>query len=72
MLVTLYFLQVNEKGESPLHTACIDGNFKRVKALIDQVGENCGKARVHSKDGLLLSRSHVLLVEELLVFHTAS
>ena len=28
---------MNEKGESPLHKACIDGNLKRVKLLIDQV-----------------------------------
>ena len=37
MSVLLFYLQLNDKGETPLHKACIDGNFKRVKVLIDQV-----------------------------------
>ena len=30
-------LQVNEKGETPLHRACIDGKLNMVKALIEGV-----------------------------------
>ena len=29
--------QVNEKGETPLHRACIDGKLNMVKALIEGV-----------------------------------
>lgn len=28
----------NEKGETVLHRACIEGNFKQVQYLLDQVG----------------------------------
>jgi len=30
-------LQRNEKGESPLHRACIEGSLRKVKLLIDTV-----------------------------------
>ena len=30
-------LQRNEKGESALHRACIEGNLRKVKLLIDTV-----------------------------------
>ncbi|CAH1779523.1 unnamed protein product [Owenia fusiformis] len=29
-------MKKNEKGETPLHKACIEGNMKRVKALVEQ------------------------------------
>ena len=29
--------QRNEKGETPLHRACIEGNLKKVEKLIEQV-----------------------------------
>jgi len=29
--------QRNEKGESPLHRACIEGSLRKVKLLIDTV-----------------------------------
>ncbi|RUS78280.1 hypothetical protein EGW08_013971 [Elysia chlorotica] len=35
-LAFFFFLQRNEKGETPLHRACIDGNLKKAKALIAQ------------------------------------
>ncbi len=34
----LLFGQKNEKGESLLHKACIDGNLRRVKTLVEKVG----------------------------------
>ena len=34
-LVTV--LQKNEKGETPLHVACISGNLRKVTALLDDV-----------------------------------
>jgi len=33
----LWDLQRNEKGESPLHRACIEGSLRKVKLLIDTV-----------------------------------
>ena len=32
-----YKIRKNEKGETELHVACIQGNFKRVKSLIERV-----------------------------------
>ncbi len=32
-------VKLNEKGETPLHRACIDGNLKKVKSLLDQAPE---------------------------------
>lgn len=34
-----FSLQRNEKGETPLHRACIEGNVRQVKRLIEQVNE---------------------------------
>jgi len=39
--------QRNEKGESPLHRACIEGNLRKVKLLIDTV--NCAVSSLTNK-----------------------
>lgn len=38
MSTCLIAFQRNEKGETPLHRACIEGNLKKVQKLIEQVG----------------------------------
>lgn len=38
MSTCLFAFQRNEKGETPLHRACIEGNLKKVQKLIEQVG----------------------------------
>lgn len=39
LLMNTYWIsfQRNEKGETPLHRACIEGNLKKVEKLIEQV-----------------------------------
>lgn len=45
-------IQRNDKGETKLHTACINGNMTVVKHLLDQghpvnVRDNCGWLPIH-------------------------
>ncbi|CAL1526385.1 unnamed protein product, partial [Lymnaea stagnalis] len=57
----------NEKGETPLHRACIDGNLKKVKSLIAEghpvnPRDHCGWLPVHEA----CNHGHTAIVEYLL------
>ena len=44
----LQFSKLNEKGESMLHRACISGNVKQVKKLLEQVSVEIFKTHLFS------------------------
>ncbi|KAK7498759.1 hypothetical protein BaRGS_00009851, partial [Batillaria attramentaria] len=59
--------KVNEKGETPLHVACIKGNLKKVRSLLSEghpvnVRDNCGWTPLHEA----ANHDHKALVELLL------
>ncbi|XP_025116269.1 tonsoku-like protein isoform X2 [Pomacea canaliculata] len=59
--------KVNDKGETPLHIACIKGNLKRVRTLLSErhpvnVRDNCGWTPLHEA----ANNNHYAIVEALL------
>lgn len=62
-----FFLKTNEKGESQLHVACINGNIERVEKLLEanhptQVRDNCGWTPLHEAS----NHGHVEIVKLLI------
>ncbi|XP_029650533.2 tonsoku-like protein [Octopus sinensis] len=69
---TRFKVKRNEKGETPLHRACIEGNLKRVELLIKQgqpinVRDYCGWMPIHEAANLGFH-----LIVEVLIEHGAN